>query len=91
LIRSINYPDDPPTKFNELMNKKGHLFASIDELHQINSFYGSIIQSIVEAEESGDLVVTDQQYRFPRIGDHLYEPIDNDWICAPIYCQPSSQ
>ncbi len=41
------------------MNKKGHLFASIDELQEINSFYGSILQTLADAEESGLIVVTD--------------------------------
>jgi|LakMenEpi03Aug12_release.lakeMendotaPanAssembly.Ray.scaffolds.fasta_scaffold4786696_1 hypothetical protein len=50
------------------MNKKGHLFASNDDLFEMNTFYGDIKQALAEAEESGLLVVTDQQHCFPKVG-----------------------
>lgn len=46
LIRSKSHPNDLPTKYNELMNKKGHLFASNDDLIEMNKFYGDIRQDL---------------------------------------------
>jgi hypothetical protein len=91
VIRSINFPNDPPTKYNEVMNRKGHLFSSLKELQEMNHFYGSIKQTIADAEEAGLLIVTDQMRRFPKVKDKIYEPIDHDWICTPDQCKPSQQ
>ena len=55
----------------------------------MNSFYGDIKQAIVDSEEAGLIVATDQQHSFPKNSESLYETNDADWIGLPIYCKPS--
>ena len=40
--------------------QKGQLIASVEQLLQMNSFYGDIKQAIVDSEEAGLIVATDQ-------------------------------
>lgn len=88
LIKSKTFPNKTPTTYNSFWNSKQQLVASSEELKEQNIFFSEIREAFCQAEERGDIVVSNT-IKFPTVEGIIYEPDNLEWICPPIFCQIS--
>ena len=81
--------NNKPTHYNTFLDDQKLLTATTEQIAEIARHFTRLEARIKAAEQLGQLILTDQYKRFPRVNDKLYEPEGTDWICPPVYADPN--
>ena len=64
--------------------------ARAEKLSSVEAHYNTLRELIQSAETLGLIVLTDKHKEFPRVADHIYEPVGTNWILKPVYADPDA-